>query len=162
MGDGRDTPQNILDPVAPGEVVQTQAKLVRRRLILKGLAAGVPAIITLQGASSAAAAVTSTGVSCITGNGITDLTNYGGARCVTSAVAGNSIIQRYNSTSSVWSGSPPCTSGGATYGAIYSDASGVAATANAVGSGFFGGVSKTGNPSGGYYAVTISCWGSFH
>ncbi|MBF0414681.1 MAG: hypothetical protein HQL78_02880 [Magnetococcales bacterium] len=168
MVDGQDGPkhiQNILDPVASGEVVPAQTKLVRRRLILKGLAAGVPAVITLQGASSAAAAATSSG-NCITGSNITSLASYGTNRCVSTAVAATSIIQRYNRTdTTVWgsTAAAPCTAG-APMGAIYTNASGVAATSNAGGgANYWGGnAGQNVNPAAGYYAVTKSCWGSFH
>lgn len=170
MVDGQENPQDTLQPVGSEDGVTQTAPaapvnpvLVRRRQLLKGIAAGVPAIVTLQ--SGAALAASSITPQC-TINGPSFASQ---PRCVTSGVAATSVwVYKADNTSdpAVWGvgNDGPCTP--AKYGAVYVDNDGVVATANVGGTGYFGGATGTGlatdQPVAGYYAITRTCWSSFY
>ncbi|MBF0421608.1 MAG: hypothetical protein HQL73_01300 [Magnetococcales bacterium] len=165
MVDGQDDPSVVSDSIITGDAAPTPAatspldpKLARRRLLLKSIAAGVPAVITLQSSLSASAAATSM-ANCIARDNIQTLTSYGGSRCMNSTAAGTNSLKTLAYNDSHWSGTGPCTA--SQYGVVYVDASGVVpTTANYGGNGTPTAAPVSG--TSGYYAITKSCWGSFH
>ncbi|MBF0147555.1 MAG: hypothetical protein HQL84_15570 [Magnetococcales bacterium] len=131
-------------------------QLARRRLLLKGIAAGVPAIVTLQ--SGAALAAMSTSVNCISNGGGGPGINQ--PRCQASDPTVTSPWKHViDNDASVWpGGNGPCATT-TNYGIVYVDNSGtIITTAN------FGanGSPTATNPASGYYAIRQSCWTSFH
>ncbi|MBF0142985.1 MAG: hypothetical protein HQL57_06000 [Magnetococcales bacterium] len=140
-------------------------QLQRRRRLLKGLVAGVPAIITMQ--SGAIAAAASSKNNCInTGSGFSALaansinSSNGNARCG----ASTPDSYKYKYQTEAWFGgdvngnSTPSEAG--VNCLVYVDAAGTGAAAGA-GAGGYGSASANGDPDTGYYAVTTSCWSSF-
>ncbi|MEO5328855.1 MAG: hypothetical protein H7829_11505 [Magnetococcus sp. THC-1_WYH] len=159
MVDGQESPQDTLQPVGSEDSVTQTAPvdpvLVRRRQLLKGIAAGVPAIVTLQ--SGAALAASSVNPVCIT-NG----PSFAGQnRCLTATAAGTSAwVYKVDTDATVWSGgNGPCTP--AKYGAVYVDNGGIYTTSTPWG-GVNGGGTTTDQPAAGYYAITKTCWSSFY
>ncbi|MBF0193471.1 MAG: hypothetical protein HQL71_02895 [Magnetococcales bacterium] len=142
--------------------------LARRRKLLKGLVAGVPAIITLQ--SGAALAGTSIPRACLdTSQGKKLTTMNVGGRCKTAgAVTGNEewhYAPPQGNTSVFGVNSGP--GGGTKYCLPYMTANGILATqnqpaANRWGALATGGGTDAGPVSGTYYAVKQSCWTSFY
>ncbi|MBF0109907.1 MAG: hypothetical protein HQL76_12090 [Magnetococcales bacterium] len=134
-----------------------EARLARRRLLLKGLAAGVPAIVTLQ--SGAALAAQSTSSNCISNGGGA---SFNEARCKTATAAGTNnwkhVIDTDTSTWGVGGGPCPTTTH---YGAVFVDNLGNIATGGSFGGNGTGAANPT-TPASGYYAVRQSCWTSFH
>jgi hypothetical protein len=137
----------------------------RRRKLLKGLATGVPAIITLQ--SGAALAASTSNSDCVVNGGGANLTAVGGgvavSRCV-APIAGN-LNWQYE------------TSGGASFTAGFPGGGGesclvyMTPAGNKQGGTPWGGlnngggnVNTTAGPNTGatYYAVRASCWASFY
>ncbi|HAT50587.1 MAG: hypothetical protein HQL07_08945 [Nitrospirae bacterium] len=158
MVDGQENPQDARQPVGSEDgVAQTapvDSTLVRRRQLLKGIAAGVPAIVTLQ--SGAALAASSITPQC-TING-PDFSAQ--PRCVTSGVAATSrwVYKADNASDpAVWGAGNdgPCTA--AQYGAVYVDNDGIYTTSTP-----WGGTTVAGQPASGYYAITNTCWSSFY
>ncbi|HIJ84463.1 MAG: hypothetical protein HW380_1748 [Magnetococcales bacterium] len=163
MVDGQDYPREVFQPIgsegaAPdtNQTAPDAARLVRRRLLLKGIAAGVPAIVTLQ--SGAALAATSITPQCITPNGPSFA---GQPRCLTATAAGTSVWVYKIDNDTVWGGGTPdgpCAGG--QYGAVYVDNDGAINTSSPN----YGATNTTTNtqPVAGYYAITKSCWSSFY
>jgi hypothetical protein len=158
------------------ELSPEDLKLARRRKLLKGLAAGVPAIITLQ--SGAALATSSNGNACVIENDGSKFTKIGGGamtkRCLTAAahttgmnqwvykkhtITANDIaVWGTGNTTGPGNANSWClvymTSGGSFEGAAPwgADVTAGAGTAAEI----------TAEPAAGFYAVTTSCWTSFY
>ncbi|MBF0132887.1 MAG: hypothetical protein HQL75_09920 [Magnetococcales bacterium] len=161
MVDGQESPQDTLQPVGSEDSVTQTAPvdpvLVRRRQLLKGIAAGVPAIVTLQ--SGAALAASSITPQCT----INGPSFAGQNRCLTATAAGTSVwVYKVDTDTTVWGagGNGPCTNS-AHYGAVYVNNDGIYTTTTPWG-GVNGGGTTTDQPAAGYYAITRTCWSSFY
>ncbi|MBF0381922.1 MAG: hypothetical protein HQL69_12945 [Magnetococcales bacterium] len=140
--------------------------LARRRKLLKGLVAGVPAIITLQ--SGAALAGTSIARMCLdTSQGRKLTTMNVGGRCK-GALTGNEewhYAPLAGNTGVFGTNNGP--GGGASYCLPYMTANGILATQNQPAANRWGALAtgagtNAGPVSGTYYAVKASCWTSFY
>lgn len=152
MVDDQKNSQTLSQVAVPGGASQAAASggsaLVRRRLLLKGVAAGVPAIITLQsGAALAAASAT-----CVTRG-----ESFGTqVRCKTSEPTTSNWLHVLDSDA-FWSGNGPCAP--TEWAAVYVSQDGTAQkTGNYGGNGSPTAAPDTAN---GYYAISKSCWSSF-
>jgi hypothetical protein len=141
-------------------------KRARRRKLLKGLAAGVPAIITLQ--SGAALAGKSIGdFSCIASSGRTG--NFTGwianitKRCTAVGNIGNDMNWVSPDDAAIWGAANAGPAGvGAEWCLPYMKAGG---TLGVVGTNFGANLGTTGVnawPAANFYAVKQSCWTSFY
>ncbi|MBF0188863.1 MAG: hypothetical protein HQL50_13150 [Magnetococcales bacterium] len=131
------------------------AERARRRRLLKGIAAGVPAVMTLQSGSALAGSTTT----CVQENGSA---SSPGTRCVISDTTGNGDWKR--GQESAYFGGIAFDGDGASdaYCMIYVNSDGTEATSAAGGAGNYGGDGgTTSNPVAGYYAITNTCWSSF-
>lgn len=148
---------------------QDERQRQRRRRLLKGLAAGVPAIVTLK--SGAALAATST--TCAINNYTVPASGLSGGigpRCSTAVPTPGTAAAKYKfyeEQSSYFnadiSGNANYNTGGGTAGdycAVYVTNNGNNAT-NTTAGGLTNPNAQPDNASG-YYLVTISCWTSFH
>ena len=154
----RTPPEAATEAVAGGEAdAEARKRLARRRRLLKGVAAGIPAIITLKSGSLLAA----TSISCVKQDAISTLANYGNARCVASQTAGNANgLAMLANNDPAWSGTGPDTGVTGKWCAVYMAEDGTLPAGPNWGATAPG----TGNipPAANYYAVTDSCWSSFH
>ena len=134
--------------------------LARRRKLLKGLVAGVPAIITLQ--SGAALAGTSIPRMCLdTSQGKLLTTMNVGLRCK-AATTGNEewhYAPKAGNTAVFGSNNGP--GAGASHCLVYMTTNGVLEKVRPWG-GLTSGVGTGAGPKAGYYAVKQSCWTSFY
>lgn len=144
-------PEQKVKPLSEQEQNPAAKLLARRRKLLKGLAAGVPAIITLQ--SGAALAASSS--TCARENNIT--TQPAGGRCQASDPGTGLRFVQDNDAS--WGTDGPCTNN-TEYAAVYVTGGGSYGSA---GNNFGGAAADDAAPatSPQYYAVTTSCWTSF-
>lgn len=137
------------------------SRRARRRKLLKGLAVGVPAIITLK---SGAALAANSNPMCVQqgGMGSADpISVIGGNRCYASAAAAATNSYTFLAVGDPgWvGGSGPAT--GAKYCAVYMTAGGTLGTnLNNYGA-VSAGTGATATPSATYFAVKDSCWSSF-
>jgi hypothetical protein len=148
--------------------IQQVEFLARRRRILKGLVATVPAIVTLR--SGAALANTSIGSTCIAEHSAGQTrTSLSGNRCLDGTTTPVNPGWNYQLESYISGGADPNLDGdgdGDSYCLLYVNSGGTLATANQGGGGaanWYGGdTSFTSLPSADFYAVSTSCWTSFY
>ncbi|MBF0454168.1 MAG: hypothetical protein HQL72_05030 [Magnetococcales bacterium] len=141
-------------------------QMARRRRLLKGLAAGVPAIVTLQ--SGAALAAASSNGACILApsNKQTITETATGTRCAAGTdaftSAGNWAYQKESAFAGGSADALDNNADGDSYCLIYVDSTGTLAPQNTPAANRWGADgSATGTPNTSYYAITSSCWASF-
>lgn len=155
----QDVPKTEMETTTLGgsPLPDSEQRLMRRRRILKGMAAGIPAIVTLQ----SGAALAATSVSTCVKDGPGTYADLGNVRCFASDPTTNSYLFLADNDP-VWTGSNGPGNTATPYCAVYVQEDGTVATANAGGAGNFGGLSATGGPNTDYYAIKRSCWTTFH